>query len=121
MKKILIASTIAAVTMLAASQPASATGYHHFRHFKHFKHFKKPPVVPSAPKQGSLGNGSASWVPQYVFYATACSALFLWVDALHTSRTQKRELTQKEAWTTVGNCFVPIVGGLVMGSLAQQK
>ncbi len=123
MKKILIASTVAAVAMLAVAQPASATGYHHFRHFKHFKHFKhikvapKPPAAPKGPSASTHGTG---FLPQYVFYATACSAVFLWADALHKSQTQKRELTQKEAWTTVGNCFVPIIGGLVMGSLAQQ-
>jgi hypothetical protein len=113
MKKLIIASTIAAVAMLAVAQPASANGYHHFRHFKHMK---KPP----APKGPSAGTHGTGFLPQYVFYATACSAVFLWADALHKTQTQKRELTQKEAWTTVGNCFVPVIGGLVMGSLAQQ-
>lgn len=120
MKKVLIAAAIAAITM-STVQPAAAFGYHakHFRHFKHFKHIK-PPKPPAAPKQGTLGNSSTGWFPQYMFYATSCSALFLWVQALHTSQTQKRELTQKEAWTTVGNCYLPVIGGAIMGSLAQQ-
>jgi hypothetical protein len=119
MKKLIVASTVAAVAMLSAAQPASAN-FRHFKHFKHFKHIKVPPKPPAAPKGPSARTHGTGFLPQYAFYATACSAVFLWAEALHTSQTQKRELTQKEAWTTVGNCFVPIIGGLVMGSLAQQ-
>lgn len=117
MKKIIVASTVAAVAMLAAAQPASA----HFR-FHHFHHIKpiKVPVKPPAPKGISAQTHGVGFLPQYVFYATSCSALFLWLEALHTSQTQHRELTQKEAWTIVGNCYLPVVGGAIMGSLAQQ-
>jgi opacity protein-like surface antigen len=107
MKKLLIAAMIA-VSTIAAAQTATAI------------EVVVPRVPPPAPKGPAAGTHGVGVLPQYVFFATSCSALFLWLQALHVSQTQHRELTQKEAWTTVGNCFVPIVGGAVMGSLAQQ-
>ena len=106
MKKYLVATMID-VSTIASAQTATAVEV-----------VVRAP--PAAPKGASVGTHGTGFLPQYVFFATSCSALFLWLQALHVSQTQHRELTQKEAWTTVGNCFVPIVGGAVMGSLAQQ-
>jgi len=95
MKKPLIATT-AAVFMVATTLPSFAVAV--------------APRVPTPPPP-TTGNSGHGWVPGYVFGATTCSALFLWLQALQTSQTQKRELTQREAWTIVGNCWLPLIGG----------
>ena len=124
MKKFLALTTATALMLGVAAQPAHAFfffgGEGGFKHFKHFHHIKKPPVTTSQPKGPSTGNSGHGWFPQYVFAATTCSAVFLWLQALQKSQTEHRELTQKEAWTTVGNCYLPIVGGEIIGRLAQQ-
>lgn len=50
---------------------------------------------------------------EYVGSAIACSAASLVLDSAIVSASENRELTYGEAYATVGNCFVPIIGGLI--------
>lgn len=101
MKKYLAA---AAITVMAATVvPGVADARPHHPH----KYFKL--------KGG--GSGGMSPATAYVFGATFCSAGALWVHGLYVSRTQRRELTRREAFGTVANCFLPVVGGLISDSM----
>lgn len=82
------------------------------------------PPAPAAPaSHGGAGGGNGGSITPlagYVMGATFCSAAFLWFRAYYVSRTQNRELTQGEAWETVGACFIPLIGGPIFRAFVEQ-
>lgn len=89
-----------------------------------------PPAAAAAAPQANQANnvnqsstrghhGSAA--AAYVGGAIACSAVSLIVGGAIVGHQQKRELTQEEALGTVANCFLPIVGGLIVQEMLRKK
>lgn len=108
-RKLAFASVIAAGLLFA--QPASAI-------------IRLPGggvVSPPASTTGGGGGGSSiTPLGGYVMGVTFCSAAFLWFRAYLVSRYQNRELTQGEAWETVGACFIPIIGGPIFRAFVER-
>lgn len=95
---------------------------HHHHHHK--PHFKPPTSQKLASvkfkhkhkhkfKKVSRGTKMSAGA-SYVISGTFCSAASLWVNAAIVNAHQRRPLLPSEAHEVVADCFVPIVGGLVV-------
>lgn len=110
MKK-LIALTIAGMFASAAiATPASARYYHHYHHYKHHHHHHHK-------GKGGSNNGPNG----YVLGATFCAAGFVILQAAIVSAQENRELTPREAYGTIANCFLPIIGGLLIDAAYSEE
>jgi hypothetical protein len=135
MRKLISASVMLA--MLSTTAPAwELPKYHH--HMMHFHHMHippiiKPPVVPPPPPppppivtttppptvtttapskpthyiQPRNGNTAGVWIAGGL---VGCGTLSLIIGAAYVARTERRELTTREANMLVVGCLLPIVG-----------
>jgi hypothetical protein len=103
MKKLLLVSALsfALVSPALAGKPIFI--FHHIHHIPKPPPVVKPPASSPSPQAASPhGFGPAPWIVGGII---GCQAVSLIGYSAYIGRTQHRELTCKEAWTTAAWCI----------------